>query len=231
MATAFPNADAETRYVPHAATECVNTSANEDEGSVISGAGGDAYYHTLAEACAQPGVEAVSAVSFSRRHDAFSDYFSRLEGVYSVATEAWHTVSDETRHEDTRAAFAAVGIVHTSSVTNAGANTAAVLLLDMECPDVSWHSVGLLYRRLCAQGAANAKQQDVWARYLHVAIANCDWSLAHRMHKLSKRHFPDVLQVVLQDSSRAAKRIMHRKLSVANAWKALRQPLIARITV
>ena len=214
-------------YIPHAETDCVNNSSDEDEGSVITGAGGDMYYMSLEEACAQPGVKAVSAVSFSNRHDVYSCYFSRLAGVYSVATKVWHPVSDETRCEDTLAAFAAVGIVHTNSITNAGASKASILLLDMQTPDVSWHSMRVLYKRLCdqQQGVANVKQRDVWARHLRAAIDDKDWSLAQRMHQLSKRHFINVLSDVLLDCSSAAQRIMCRHLRLASVWKAARSVL------
>ena len=187
---AFADPKLEPRYVPHTETDCVNTSADDDEGSVISGNGGDMYYETLVEACSQPGAKAVSAVSFSSDHDAYSTYFSRLAGVYSIETKTWYAVCDETRHEDTQTAFAAVGIVYTDTIMKAGAGTASILLLDMECPDVTLCAARLLYKRLCKQGAANVKQRDVWARHLRAAIDNRNWSLARRMHELSNRRFP-----------------------------------------
>ena len=45
-----PELELVPRYIPHAETDCVNNSSDKDEGSVITGSGGDMYYMSLEEA-------------------------------------------------------------------------------------------------------------------------------------------------------------------------------------
>ena len=222
------------RYIPHTDTECVNTSADDDEGSVICGEGGDDYFETLAEACARPGAMAVSAISFSNEYDAGSSFHERLRAIYDIKEGTWH-LSDENNDSEgdsdddayLPSPFNVLGIVYTSSITRHGAHGARIALVDMEQVkegDVSTSCAAQLFRRLCAAGPENNEHhRDVWVRHLRVAIAHRDWAGAQRMHAMSARRFPTALAEALSDSSRATKKTVLRRVAVARAWKTARR--------
>ena len=222
-----PSPDLQLRFIPHCATVCMNNNnlEKDDEGSLVCGEGGDESFDIFEEACAQPDTLVVSAVSFHPdTFDCYSTFHSQLTGMFDNVRKKWYPIKKDDGDNAREEVMKALGVVYATTCIEG----AYVQLLDMEDPDLSWSSLRRLYAQLCSEGPATTKRRDVWVMHLRAAIEDHKWCMAHRMHLLSRKHFPGALEDVLLHSSGVAKAMMDRKLRVTKAWEVARKAAKAK---